>query len=599
MSTRQEPHTSKPGSRAHRTGLEIVEESFHLVRGASWTVLGVYYAGTLPFITAVFFFWNEYGRGIGKPLNLGWMSLLLALLFIWMKTWQAVYARMLYENLETNGQYAAPVDARRLLRTLMRQAIIQSTGMVLLPVALLSVIGFPWAYAFYQNATALEDGSARPAGELMAKSSAYAKVWMRQCVLVVWALCPLILLVAMNGARLLMMLAAIFSPRESVQVLSIVMGIYLFLMTLVTPFPMIVAINVSALLFAAPMLLKLFLGVETDIVAIYLVSDGIIFMLVSLLAYALVDPFAKAAFVLRCFYTASIQSGADLLAEVARYKGTAVLLILAAVALAGFPALAVDESTGETADAARPTMVEPPPASVDETALNTALDRELEQGLYAWRKATPNDRKAPALGMLQSVYDTLASWYRRLVDWWERTARRGGGEDGGSGSSLWSAAVAWYVCIFLVIMLGIVAGVMVYRKWRRGAEEPLVAAQLAPRRVNLEDEGILPDSLPEDEWRALAMQLRDAGELRLALRAAFLGTLSILGERRYISIARFKSNYDYARELRFRGPAAAPVYDAFGATARVYEAAWYGEHAVSGEMLATTLATQEWMRSIG
>ena len=38
------------------------------------------------------------------------------------------------------------------------QGIIQSTGLFLLPLASVPILPIPWVYAFYQNATALDDG---------------------------------------------------------------------------------------------------------------------------------------------------------------------------------------------------------------------------------------------------------------------------------------------------------------------------------------------------------------------------------------------------------------------------------------------------------
>lgn len=587
---------------AERSGFDVVEEAFHLVRGVPWSVLGIYYIGTLPFVVGTFLFCNEFGRGLSTSLSLLWSSLLLAVLFVWMKTWHAVYARMLYRRLETNGADGAGwemLDYAAVFRTLVRQTIIQSTGMVALPIALVSGFAFPWVYAFYQNATVLDDGSNRPMREITGDSVAYARVWPGQCLIIVWALCPLILFLVLNGMTLFLDLVLAFSPTQSASIMGIVVGIYLLAMLPVTPFLIVVAVNVFTVLVAIPFVLDWLLGIETDIFMAYISSDNGTLVLVSLLAYALVDPFAKAAFVLRCFYAASIRSGADLASELARYKRTAALLAVTTLALlAGPGAYAVDEATGETGNPVLENAESPPPPSVDAVALDAALNAELEEGVYAWRRVPINEGSNFLASMTQDFLDSIARWYKRLKNWWNRGDGEPAGGGGGAGAMLWSAMTARRLLLLLVVVLAILVGIMLYRRWRGKKEAPLVVAQAVQAPVNLEDEATMPDSLPQDEWLALAMQLRDAGQLRLALRAAFLGTLSILGERNYVSIARFKSNLDYARELRRRGIGAAPVYEVFGKNARLYEAAWYGDHAVSEEMLAAAMENQKWMRTI-
>jgi hypothetical protein len=72
-----------------------------------------------------------------------------------------------------------------------------------------------------------------------------------------------------------------------------------------------------------------------------------------------------------------------------------------------------------------------------------------------------------------------------------------------------------------------------------------------------------------------------AGDLRLALRALYLASLAHLGQRELIVIAKFKSNHDYARELRRRAQAREALLAAFGENVSEFERAWYGMHEVT------------------
>ncbi|MDQ3623852.1 MAG: DUF4129 domain-containing protein, partial [Verrucomicrobiota bacterium] len=90
---------------------------------------------------------------------------------------------------------------------------------------------------------------------------------------------------------------------------------------------------------------------------------------------------------------------------------------------------------------------------------------------------------------------------------------------------------------------------------------------------------------PEDGWLQLARELVGRGEMRLALRASFLAGLAHLGKRDLISIARYKSNLEYERELRRRARARGELTAAFDQNRAVFERAWYGRHAVTPEIL--------------
>ncbi|MEZ5434587.1 MAG: hypothetical protein R3F31_26160 [Verrucomicrobiales bacterium] len=70
--------------------------------------------------------------------------------------------------------------------------------------------------------------------------------------------------------------------------------------------------------------------------------------------------------------------------------------------------------------------------------------------------------------------------------------------------------------------------------------------------VDLESEEIMASQLPENEWARLARERFQAGDFRLAVRAWFLATLSHLGDRGLVTVARWKSNRDYQIELGLR-----------------------------------------------
>ena len=100
---------------------------------------------------------------------------------------------------------------------------------------------------------------------------------------------------------------------------------------------------------------------------------------------------------------------------------------------------------------------------------------------------------------------------------------------------------------------------------------------------DLGDERVVASQLPADDWLKLARELMGKGELRLALRALYLASLAHLAQREMISVARFKSNRDYERELRRRARALPDLLSAFAENVGIFDRAWYGLHDVTEE----------------
>jgi hypothetical protein len=108
-----------------------------------------------------------------------------------------------------------------------------------------------------------------------------------------------------------------------------------------------------------------------------------------------------------------------------------------------------------------------------------------------------------------------------------------------------------------------------------------VAPVLAARAVtatapDLRDENVQAAQLPVDGWLALAREQAARGEWRLALRAVYLATLARLAAEGFISLAKFKTNMDYEREVRRRALSREEISAAFSLRRREFEDVWYG-----------------------
>jgi hypothetical protein len=137
-----------------------------------------------------------------------------------------------------------------------------------------------------------------------------------------------------------------------------------------------------------------------------------------------------------------------------------------------------------------------------------------------------------------------------------------------------------------------------FRRSRAGLLLTATAEEVAAR-PDITDESATADKLPPDEWLELAKSLLGRGELRLALRALFLSNLAWLARREWITIARFKSNREYARELQRRAHSRPEAVRTFWADVDTFDAVWYGRLDPDAGMIADFQADLERIRALG
>ena len=124
-----------------------------------------------------------------------------------------------------------------------------------------------------------------------------------------------------------------------------------------------------------------------------------------------------------------------------------------------------------------------------------------------------------------------------------------------------------------------------------------INAQTLPALPDLLSEDVAADQLPEDGWLELMRKSLADGQRRLALRAAYLASLAHLGQRELLTIARYKSNREYRRELQRRARSREALLAAFGENMEAFERSWYGDHEVSDTVLAEFTRNMETIRA--
>jgi hypothetical protein len=538
--------------------LDLIEEAVHLLRRAPAATLLTYYLGSLPFVLGLLYFWADMSRSSFAERRLPLAAFGMTMLFLWMKCWQAVFARRM--RAQVSGETVPQMGRREWGRLVCLQALVQPTGLILLPVALVFLFPFGYVYAFYQNVTALPTDESPGLRQAVKRARQQA-----------------VLRPGQNHYGLLALKA---------------FGLFVFL-------------DLAAGFVAVPFLLKTLLGIDTVFSRSWMAIFNTTFLAtIAALTYLCLDPLAKTFYVLRCFYGEALQSGQDLRAELrvlAADSRAAALLVFLALGCSSVswgqessaqepPAsTAASESAVGAGRGAGPTET---PRALSAPALDETIRQVIGKREYLWRlprETVPQeDRDKGALAaFLDQVIVILREWTRTVGEWLDKLGRWIFGNTprpSARSSTNWLAGLRWLL-VALIVALAAVLGVMLVRIWRRRTRNTETLAQPLPAMPDLADDHVSPDQLPEDGWSRLARELMDRGELRLALRAYYLASLAHLADRNLIRLAKFKSNRDYAWEVSRRAHALPAVAEPFTENVSIFDRVWYGLHEVSHDLL--------------
>ncbi len=520
------------------SALDVIEEAVHLLRTTPAADYLVWAAGAGPFALAVLYFWADMSRAADAENRLMPAALGLALLFLWLKTCQSVFATRLLARL--SGVDASRGHVRRWFRCFSVQAAWQPLGLFLLPIGLILTVPFGWLVALFQNLTVL--GADSP-------MAAFRRAG-RQCLL---------------------------HPVQNHALIS-----------LLSVAALAVWLNVAIALYALPHLLKLLLGVESAFTLNPTSLLNTTFLASTFaLSAVIMDPLLKAAYVVRCFHGEARTTGEDLRARLRRWQPAMAAALLLFAFLGGQPA------TTSVARAATPT-----PQQVSE--LDRAIEDVLERPECTWRAPRESDAEseiAEPKGWLARLrhwigdrvergFRQLGRLLKRFADWLDQTWGRRSGPSLGWN---WNLNPAGFVSFLMWLLLITAAGLLLWFAfvvWRRRQPAPMLTATAISAVPDLRTENVAVEQLPEEGWLALAHELAGSGELRLALRALYLASLAHLARREFIRPALHKSNRDYELEVRRRARSIPTLSETFADTVRTFERSWYGGRGISAEHFA-------------
>ena len=327
-------------------------------------------------------------------------------------------------------------------------------------------------------------------------------------------------------------------------------------------FSLVVFLNLFLILAILPSLVKIFSGLENDYTRLNFTLNSTVFMTALGLTWLLLDPLYQAVFCVRAFLAESRETGLDLMYSLRH------LALLAAMAIALVP-----HANAQQAQSPR----------ISAQELDASVEKVLEQREYAWRLPRHHDDSKP--GFLENIFAPIRRGFRALVRWigefLDRLFRSN--QSTSSGKPPPFPAVRW-TFIALLALLAVSVSFAIVRLTRTRDRSGDKGHMQIPRPIQLDDDRVSAADLPEEQWIALGRECLAAGDYRRALRAFYLANLSWLGRRDLLTIAPFKSNRDYRRELRRRAPSE-PLQQAFSDNILAFERTWYGIHAADAEQV--------------
>ena len=571
----QRGHIRPP--RARRNGLnslEALERGFALFRSTFSREAWRYYAGTAPFVFAFIPMWVANGQ---IRLSTGALLLEAALLAgaYLLRAWMVCsYMQRVRERAFATPvpkQVGAIEHAAALGRLLAWKITLSAAALAALP----TLAGLTWLYTATEFASieAREDGLER---HTIRGCVALSSRWFGGGLLLFLMLFPLWIAVSLNG-----LIVALIVP----QLLHSILGVNTLLST-----PM----GIFALIRSTAFWLALFAG-----------------------AWLALDPIVKCSFIVVHQHLRSRREGDDLrglLASLPReHKKKAqmiapasgsnaaigALLILVVVLTCTFlPPIARAARAPQTQS-----TVESPPnptRQLQVEKMRRALDHESQRAIYRWHDAehpsppTWFDRLLERIGKATgSAWNAIANFLRKL---WPRSPNSSP-ETKGRGAFRIKDLRIWLALLALATIA--TGAVLFWLRRRRQAAPVSIPLSIVPL-PDLSDSAIAT-AHSEDEWFALASRLQQEGELRLAVRAAYLGLLAGLAQREWLTIRRDRTNREYLDEFirrwRRRPQAAlearAEIPEQLRSGLRRFDGVWYGSRALTPELVAAYQRDQQ------
>lgn len=192
----------------------------------------------------------------------------------------------------------------------------------------------------------------------------------------------------------------------------------------------------------------------------------------------------------------------------------------------------------------------------DKTAAATLSKDQEKARLEAIMRREEFVEKTPQKNIFQRAWERFKEWLNNLFP----------------GSSLEPGRMSWLSFIAMILIFGLAGLLLGYAIWKLIPLLQRRRGKVEPRRARV----VLGERLAPDQTAADLLQeaesLARRGEMRAAIRKAYIALLCELGDRKVLTLAQHKTNRDYLRAMRERRP----LLDEMQKLTNSYENHWYG-----------------------
>jgi len=223
--------------------------------------------------------------------------------------------------------------------------------------------------------------------------------------------------------------------------------------------------------------------------------------------------------------------------------------------------------------------------------LREALGQESQRAIYRWHDIEHPSPPTWFDKVLAKIGNAIGEAWDRFVKFLRELWPRGLDFSPAAGGGWRLKDLRFWLA--LVVVLTLLVGAMLF--WlRRRREAPELSIPVAAAALPELNDAAIASERSEDEWFSLANRLEGEGNLRLALRAAYLGLLAGLAQRAWLTIRRDRTNREYldefTRRWRRRPQAAlearAEIPEQVRGSLRQFDRVWYGSYALTPASVA-------------
>jgi uncharacterized protein DUF4129 len=194
-----------------------------------------------------------------------------------------------------------------------------------------------------------------------------------------------------------------------------------------------------------------------------------------------------------------------------------------------------------------------------QTANTQPGDKDADKGRLAAILRRPEYLPTPPEG------NALERMIARFVRWLEKLIPR--------LKPIRPGSLGWIAAIARMVVIGACVAAIGYLVWRFG---PRLVRGRRKKKKAREARIVLGEKLEPDQTAADLMTqaevLAREGNLRAAIRKAYIALLCELGDRKIISLAQYKTNRDYLNAVRDKGS----LYTSMRKLTNMFELHWYG-----------------------